>query len=84
MTMTPEHREIKRLRGALREMEIQARRKTIRATMIERALSDGSKVYDVVIGATNLAAVTERDARDLLYKLITAIEAHTNETVEVY
>jgi hypothetical protein len=50
--------------------------------IIERKLTDGSEVYDVVVGGWGvLPAVTHKDAVSLADKLSAAIEAHTNEIV---
>lgn len=50
-------------------------------TVIERKLTDGSEVYEVLVGGLLLRAVTQRDAEALADKLSAAIDAHTNETV---
>jgi hypothetical protein len=61
-----------------------------RITKQERALSDGSLVYDVAIGPREggdgglvLPAVTEYDADRLISRLYDAILAHTNEDVRL-
>lgn len=50
-------------------------------TIIERTLSDGSYVYDVVFGNALLPAVTERDAQLLAERFTLAIREHSNEEV---
>lgn len=58
---------------------------TIQIRIKEDTLSDGSGVWDVVIGEGDesviLPAVTYGDALALVDKLSAAIAAHTNETV---
>lgn len=61
---------------------------SVRLSIHEQVLTDGSKVYDVLISnehreVIRLPAFTERDAHDLLEKLETAIGAHTTEEVGV-
>lgn len=51
--------------------------------IVERTLSDGSKVHDVVFGDVLLPAVTERDAAELAQKIQFAVHDHTNESVEI-
>jgi len=55
--------------------------------IIERKLTDNSKVYDVRLtcdhgGAVLFHAVTKADAVQLVKIVSIAIENHTNETVE--
>lgn len=54
---------------------------TITISVIERKLTDGSEVYDVLVGSLYLPAVTRADADALADKMSAAIEAHTNEIV---
>jgi hypothetical protein len=49
--------------------------------IIEHKLTDGSLVYNVLVGGLDLPAVTHDDAISLADKLCTAIEIHTNEIV---
>lgn len=51
--------------------------------VVERSLSDASKVYDVCLRETVLHAVTEQDAHDLASKIRQAINAHTNDIAGV-
>jgi hypothetical protein len=48
-----------------------------------KALSDGSKVFDVRLGNEVWPAVTEDDANSLAEKIKDAIEDHTNATAGV-
>lgn len=45
--------------------------------ILEKTLSDGSKVFDVSIAAVRLSAVTEADALEFIEKVNAALEAHT-------
>jgi hypothetical protein len=57
-------------------------------TKCRTRLDDGSHVYDVSIQRNDacvwIACVTDHDADHFIRKLQAAIEAHTNETCEVY
>lgn len=56
----------------------------IHIRVLERRLSDGSKVYDVVANTLYLPCVTIDDAVDLRVKLVEMIAAHTNEEVVIH
>lgn len=51
-------------------------------TIQKIALSDGSHVYDVRVGALTLHAVTEADAYALAERLADAINKHTTAIVD--
>lgn len=44
-----------------------------------RTLTDNSYVYDVVIGALSVPAITERHAHELAEKIADAITSHTTD-----
>ena len=50
-----------------------------RVNIVERTLSDDSKVYDVVFGNVLLPAVTLRDAESMAYQIAAAINNHSND-----
>lgn len=49
--------------------------------IVEKILSDGSPVYDVVLNDMILPAITENDAHKLVDALRDAIHTYTNEIV---
>jgi hypothetical protein len=56
-------------------------------TIVEVTLSDDSKVYNVNLVSDDhsitFQAVTEDDAKELVWKIADAVEAHTNDTIRV-
>lgn len=52
---------------------------THKVLIVERALSDNSKVYDVVFGDAVIPAITLRDAEGMAYAIAAAINTHSND-----
>lgn len=47
--------------------------------IVERALSDNSKVYDVEFGDNTIPAITLRDAESMAYAIAAAINCYSND-----